>query len=256
MNYKHFISFKTLFIKEIRRFSHIWIQTIVPPAVTTSLYFLIFGQIVGSRIGLVGGYSYVQYIAPGLIMMTVITNAYANVCTSFYMAKFNRSIEELLVSPMSSHILLLGYMGGGVMRGIAVAVVVTITALFFTKLKIMHLGLMLFAIIFSAALFSVAGLINAIFAKKFDDISIVPTFILTPLTYLGGVFFSVDLLPQFWKDIAFMNPILYFIDIFRFGMLGIYDVNIPLAIFILLGFFILLYFIALFLLNKGIGIKA
>jgi ABC-2 type transport system permease protein len=255
MNQKHFNSFKTLFVKEVRRFSHIWIQTIVPPAITTALYFLIFGQIVGGRIGVINGFTYGQYIAPGLIMMTLITNAYANVCTSFYMAKFSRSIEELLVAPMPSYILLLGYVGGGVMRGILVAIVVTLTALFFIKIQVVHVGLMLFAIIFSAALFSLAGLINAIFAKKFDDISIIPTFVLTPLTYLGGVFFPVSLLPGVWRDIAFANPILYFIDIFRYGMLGVADVNIPLAIFILLAFFTVLYLIALLLLNKGVGIK-
>ncbi len=255
-NYRHFISFKTLVDKEVRRFASIWIQTILPPVITTALYFLIFGQVIGGRIGMVGGVSYVQYIAPGLIMMSVITNAYGNVSTSFFMAKFTRSIEELLVAPMPNYLLLLGYIVGGVLRGVIVAIVVAMTAAFFTRLSIHHIFIMIFAVVFSAALFSLAGFINALFAKKFDAISIVPTFILTPLTYLGGVFFSIDLLPGFWKEIALLNPILYFIELFRYGMLGIAGISIPLAVCILLIFFIILYVTALILLKKGVGIRS
>lgn len=253
---RYFMSFKTLLIKEIRRFASIWPQTILPPIITTALYFLIFGEVMGARIGEMSGFSYIQFIAPGLIMMTVITNAYGNVSTSFFMAKFSHSIEELLVAPIPTSFLLLGYVGGGIIRGMVVALVVTLTAIFFTGLPISHFGLMLFAVVFCSALFSLGGLINAIFAKKFDGIAIVPTFVLTPLTYLGGVFFSIHLLPEPWKSMALFNPILYFINLFRYGMLGISDVSIIHGTLILLTIFFFLYVIAWWLLDRGVGTRS
>jgi len=255
MGYKDYIGFRTLLFKEIRRFSQIWIQTILPPVITTALYFLIFGKVVGSRIGQMHNINYAEYIAPGLIMMTLITNAYSNVSSSFFMAKMFRSLEEILVSPMPNYLVLLGYIGGGVARGVFVAMAVTITALFFTSLSVYNIFYMILAIVFTAAVFSLAGFINALFAKKFDDVSIVPVFILTPLTYLGGVFFSIQLLPELWQKISLLNPILYFVSLFRYGMLGIADVQPGISIVFLMSFFVILYVTALVLLRKGVGIK-
>lgn len=254
--YQHMISFNTLVHKEFRRFASIWVQTILPPVITTALYFLIFGNVVGNRIGPMQGVSYAEYIAPGLVMMSVIVNAYGNVSTSVYMAKFTRSIEELLVSPIPNFLLLLGFVTGGVLRGVIVGCIVMLTALCFIPLKIHHIFWMITAVICAAGLFSVAGFINALFAKKFDAISIVPTFILTPLTYLGGVFFSINLLPPIWQQIALFNPILYFIELFRYGMLGISDVSIFISVSIFLLFFAVLYWLALFLLSRGVGIRS
>ncbi|HEX5638137.1 MAG TPA: ABC transporter permease, partial [Gammaproteobacteria bacterium] len=183
------IALNTILLKEIRRFSRIWVQTLLPPAITMSLYFIIFGNLVGSRIGEMGGFDYMQYIVPGLIMMAVITNAYSNVVSSFYSAKFQRSIEELLVSPVPNNIILLGYVLGGVARGVAVGFIVTLLSLFFTDLHIHHFFIIIYTVTMTAVLFSLGGFINAVYAKSFDDISIVPTFVLTPLTYLGGVFY-------------------------------------------------------------------
>lgn len=191
---QHWIALNTILQKEIRRFTRIWVQTLLPPAITMSLYFVIFGNLVGARIGDMGGFHYMQYIVPGLIMMAIITNAYSNVVSSFYSAKFQRSIEELLVSPVPNHIILVGYVLGGVARGVAVGVIVTLLSLFFTELSLSHAAVVVYTVVMTAALFSLGGFINAVYAKSFDDISIVPTFVLTPLTYLGGVFYSIDML--------------------------------------------------------------
>lgn len=252
---RNLVAFQTITQKEITRFLRIWIQTILPPAITMALYFVIFGHFIGARVGKVEGFSYIMYIAPGLIMMSVITNAYANVCSSFFAAKFQRSVEEMLVSPIPNHVILLGYMAGGVMRGLAVGIVVMLVALVFTHLPIHHIFLTLLIVILAAALFSLAGFINAVFAKKFDDVSIVPTFILTPLTYLGGVFYSINLLPNFWHQLSLANPILYMVNAFRFGMLGISDINIEFAVLMIGIVTVILYFIAYWLLQKGIGVR-
>ncbi|HNI64045.1 MAG TPA: ABC transporter permease, partial [Agitococcus sp.] len=211
-NQQIYIALQTILTKEIRRFTRIWVQTLLPPAITMSLYFVIFGNIVGSRIGQMGGFDYMQYIVPGLIMMSVITNSYSNVVSSFYSAKFQRSIEELLVSPVPHHIILTGYVLGGVARGLLVGLIVTILSLFFTHLSLHHLFIIIYSVFITATLFSIGGFINAVFAKSFDDISIVPTFILTPLTYLGGVFYSIENLSPFFQNVSLFNPIVYMVN--------------------------------------------
>lgn len=249
------VAFTTILSKEIRRFTRIWVQTLLPPAITMSLYFVIFGNLVGSRIGDMGGFDYMQYIVPGLIMMAVITNAYGNVVSSFYSAKFQRSIEELLVSPVPNHIILLGFVMGGVVRGIAVGIIVTLLSLFFTHLSIHHVFIVVYTVVMTAVLFSLGGFINAVYAKSFDDISIVPTFVLTPLTYLGGVFYSIDMLPGFWQGVSLLNPIVYMVNAFRYGVLGVSDVNVYLSLLMISAVAAGLYAFAYRLLNNGTGIR-
>ncbi len=249
------IGYLTIVRKEVTRILRIWIQTVVPPAITMTLYFIIFGNLIGRRIGEMGGFDYMQYIAPGLIMMSVITNSYANVVSSFFGAKFGKHIEELLVSPMPNSLILLGHVTGGVTRGLLVGMVVTVIALFFTDLKLVHPLITASIVLLTAIVFSLAGFINAVFARKFDDISIIPTFILTPLTYLGGIFYSISLLPDFWENVSRANPILYMVNAFRYGMLGTSDIGIGKAYTIILVFMVALYTLSILLLKKGIGIK-
>ena len=249
------VAVKTLIRKEVMRVLRIWVQTIVPPAITMTLYFIIFGNLIGRRIGTMDGFDYMQYIAPGLIMMSVITNSYGNVVSSFFGAKFGRHIEEMLVSPMSSAAIIIGHVAGGVLRGLAVGAVVTVIALFFTRLQVQHPFVTVSIVLLSAIVFSLAGFINALFAKKFDDIAIVPTFILTPLTYLGGVFYSISLLPEFWQTVSKANPILYMVNAFRYGILGTSDISIGHAYAILVLFVTLLFSACLYFLNRGIGIR-
>ncbi len=249
------VAVRTIIHKEISRVLRIWIQTIVPPAITMTLYFIIFGNLIGRRIGSMGGFDYMQYIAPGLIMMSVITNSYGNVVSSFFGAKFSRHIEEMLVSPMSNATIIIGHVAGGVMRGMLVGTLVTIIALFFTRLEVAHPLIMITVVLLSSVVFSLAGFINAVFAKKFDDISIVPTFVLTPLTYLGGVFYSISMLPEFWQNVSKANPILYMVNAFRYGILGTSDISIVHAYAILLGFVVLLFSACFFLMKKGVGIR-
>ena len=238
---KQSVAFFTILKKEIKRILRIWLQTLLPPVITMTLYFVVFGQMIGSRIGEMGGVSYMQFIVPGLIMMAVITNSYSNVLSSFFSMKFQGSIEELLVSPLSKHTILLGYVGGGVFRGIVIALLVTIVAQFFTQLTVVNLGVMLMTILGTSVLFSIGGLINAIFARSFEDISIIPSFVLTPLTYLGGVFYSLDNLSSFWQNLSLLNPIVYMVNAFRFGILGHSDVNAWWSLIAILVFCILLY---------------
>jgi ABC-2 type transport system permease protein len=251
----HYTAFKTIVIKEVLRFARIWVQTILPPAITMSLYFVIFGQLIGSQIGPVSGFSYMQYIVPGLIMMAIITNSYANVVASFYSSKFQRYIEEMLVSPLPNHLILLGFVAGGLARGLTVGAVVTAVSLFFTHLHIHNVFVVLAVTVLTAVLFSLGGLINGIYANSFDDISIVPTFVLTPLTYLGGIFYSIDMLPEFWQRVSLFNPILYMVNAFRYGILGISDINIHLAFTIIVGLIIGLFTFSLWLLERGVGIR-
>lgn len=251
----NWIAFQTILIKEILRFIRIWPQTLLPPAITTALYFIIFGQIIGSRIGDMGGFSYSEYIAPGLIMLTVINNSYSNVVSSFFGAKFQHYVEELQVSPMSNLLIIAGYISGGIARGVIVGIIVTIITLFFTPISIHNFFLMSLIFLLTSAVFSLAGFINAIFAKSFDDISIIPTFVLTPLTYLGGIFYSVSLLPSFWEKLSYFNPILYMVNGFRYSMLGISDISIGWTLFILGALFLILCSIAAYLMNRGIGLK-
>lgn len=245
----------TLVRKEYNRLIRIWTQTFLPPIITVALYFLIFGNLIGTRIGEINHYQYMQYIAPGLIMMTIIANSYANVSSSFYSARFQRSIEEVLISPMPTSFILLGYILGGVVRGIITGVLVTIVALFFTRLSVHSFFITIFTAFLSSVLFSLAGFTNGIFAKKFDDIAIIPTFILTPLTYLGGIFYSISMLPPFWEKLSYLNPIVYIINTFRFGILGITDINLSLAFSIIILFIVFLFLLNLYLLKKGIGIR-
>ncbi len=251
----NWVAFQTILIKEVRRFTRIWPQTILPPAITMTLYFVIFGNLIGPRIGEMGGYAYMDFIVPGLIMMSVITNAYANVVSSFFGMKFQHCIEELLVAPVPNYIILLGYVGGGVARGLAVGFIVTMVSLWFTDLQIHHLGVVISVVVLTAVLFSLGGFINAVYASKFDDISIVPTFVLTPLTYLGGVFYSISLLPSFWQDVSLVNPILYMVNAFRYGLLGVSDISIGVAYGMILLFIAILFIFSLSLLKRGVGIR-
>ena len=249
------VAVHTVIRKEMIRVLRIWVQTIVPPAITMTLYFIIFGNLIGRRIGTMDGFDYMQYIAPGLIMMSVITNSYGNVVSSFFGAKFGRHIEEMLVSPMSNASIIIGHVAGGVLRGLLVGALVTVVALFFTRLDVAHPFIMVSVVLLSSIVFSLAGFINAVFARKFDDISIVPTFILTPLTYLGGVFYSISLLPEFWQNVSKANPILYMVNAFRYGVLGTSDISITHAYTILVGFVALLFSAAFLLMKKGVGIR-
>jgi len=249
------IALSTIVRKEIRRFMRIWPQTLLPPAITMTLYFVIFGQMIGSRVGEMGGFSYIQFIAPGLIMMAVITNSYSNVVSSFYSVKFQRSIEELIASPVPHHVILIGYVLGGVIRGLLVGLIVTALSLFFTQLHVTHAFVMIFTVLVTAILFSLGGFINAVYAKSFDDISIVPTFVLTPLTYLGGVFYSMELLSSFWQNISLINPIVYMVNAFRYGILGHSDVNVWLSLGMISVFCVVLYAYAYHLLRRGTGMR-
>ena len=249
------VAIRTLIRKETTRILRIWVQTIVPPAITMTLYFIIFGNLIGRRIGTMDGFDYMQYIAPGLIMMSVITNSYGNVVSSFFGAKFARHIEEMLVSPMSNSAIIIGHVAGGVIRGLLVGGLVTVVALFFTRLQVAHPLITISMVLLTSIVFSLMGFINAIYAKKFDDISLIPTFVLTPLTYLGGVFYSISLLPEFWQSVSRANPILYMVNAFRYGILGTSDISIGVAYAIVLFFVVALFAVCLSLLNRGTGIR-
>ena len=251
----NWVGLKTIVTKEVSRVLRIWVQTIVPPAITMTLYFIIFGNLIGRRIGEMGGYDYMQYIAPGLIMMSVITNSYGNVVSSFFGAKFGGHIEEMIVSPMSNATIIIGHVAGGVIRGLMVGCLVTLIALGFTKLSIVNPLVTFSMVILASTVFALLGFTNAIFARKFDDISIIPTFILTPLTYLGGVFYSISLLPEFWQKVSLGNPILYMVNAFRYGILGTSDISISYAYLIVVFFMIGLFSLNLILLNRGVGIR-
>ncbi len=253
---EQWIAFMTLMVKEIRRFTRIWQQTLLPPAITIALYFVIFGTLIGPRIGTMSGFSYMEFVVPGLIMLAVITNSFGNVVSSFFGSKFAGNIEELLVSPTPNYIILTGYVLGGVTRGLTVGFIVTLLSLFFTKLQIQHLGVTIGVVIMTSILFSLAGLVNAVYAKNFDDISIIPTFVLTPLTYLGGVFYSVSLLPEFWQKVSLLNPVLYMVNAFRYGLLGVSDIHVGWA-FLMLSIFISgLFLFALHLLKNGKNLRS
>jgi ABC-2 type transport system permease protein len=249
------VGFNTLVFREFSRIIRIWGQTIVPPAITATLYFIIFGSLIGRRIGDMGGYTYIQYIAPGLIMMSVITNSYGNVVSSFFGAKFGKHIEELLVSPLPHWLIVAGYVVGGTVRGLIVGAVVTVITLVFTKLHIYSIGVVISAVLLSSIVFALAGMINAVFAKNFDQITFIPTFVLTPLTYLGGVFYSITLLPDWAQHISHANPILYMVNAFRYGFLGVSDVNVGVAYTIMLGAAVVLYVSCVWLLHRGVGTR-
>lgn len=256
MNNINRVALHTLVRKEVIRFTRIWSQTLLPPMITMSLYFILFGKLVGSQLNLIQGFTYMQFIAPGLIMMTIIMNAYNNVVASFFNMRFQRSIDELLVSPTANWVILLGFTMGGMLRGIVVGFFVSLLALCFTKLHVMHFATLCFVTLFTSAFFSLAGFTNALFARKFDDISVIPSFVLTPLTYLGGVFYSIQQLPLHWQWIAKLNPILYMVNAFRYSLLGIQDMNASFSLYIIGIATMTLFAINLYLLNKGIGLKS
>ena len=252
---KIIVAYNTIVIKEVSRFLRIWVQTVLPPAISMTLYFIIFGNLIGSRIGKMSGFNYMEFIAPGIVMMAIINNSYANVVSSFFGAKYQGHIEEMLVAPVPNFIILAGYVTGGVIRGLLVGFIVTLVALFFTELHVYNYFIVIAVVLLTAILFSLGGMVNAIFATKFDDIAIVPTFVLTPLIYLGGIFYSIDMLPAFWQGISKLNPILYMVNAFRYGILGVSDIEIIHAFSIILIFIIALFSYSLYLLNKGTGIK-
>ncbi|MEO6172763.1 MAG: ABC transporter permease [Arenimonas sp.] len=258
MSNPNFTALKTIARREVMRILRIWGQTLVPPAITMTLYFLIFGKLIGSRIGDMGGFDYMDFIVPGLVMMAVIQNAYGNISSSFFGAKFGRHVEELLVSPMPNWVILLGYVAGGVLRGLMVGIIVLIIAMFFTHVRVPHPFVMLSTVLLGATIFSLAGFVNAVYAKKFDDIAIIPTFILTPLTYLGGVFYSVKVLPPWAEAATHLNPIFYMVNAFRYGLLGDRGSDLPLwtAFAVMLFFVAALGWLGLRLLTKGIGLRS
>jgi ABC-2 type transport system permease protein len=249
------IAYYTIVRKEFVRMTRIWSQTFLPSVVTTTLYYTIFGAFIGSQIAPVNGFSYMQFIVPGLVMMAIITNAYSNVVGGFFGMKFQHNLEEIMVSPTPHWVVVLGFVSGGVVRGVIVGILVLIVALFFTHLTIFSFFTLLAAALLTSVLFSLAGLINGIFAKGFDGISIVPTFVLTPLTYLGGVFYSINRLPPFWREVSLFNPILYMVSAFRYGFLGITDTPILFSFGLLIVLTGVLFCVALWLLHKGIGLR-
>ncbi|MBO1520388.1 ABC transporter permease [Oceanisphaera pacifica] len=252
---RYYVAFKSILHSEVVRFGRIWLQTLVPPAITMSLYFVIFGNLIGGRIGEMDGFSYMAFIVPGLIMMSVITNSYSNVASSFFSSKFQHNVEELLVAPVPTYVIIAGYVGGGVTRGLLVGLIVSLVSLFFVDLHIEHLFSVIFTIFLTSVLFSLAGLLNAIFARSFDDVSIIPTFILTPLTYLGGVFYSISLLPEVWQTVSHANPVLYMVNAFRYGFLGVSDVSLGTAYMIIIGFICVFYSWAWYLIHTGRGLR-
>jgi len=253
---QNYVAFYTLFRRELVRMLRIWPQTLLPPVITISLYYIIFGSIMGPRIGQMHGVSYMEYIVPGLVMMAIINNSYLNVVSSFYVNKFQRNVEEMLVSPMPNYAILAGYVGGGIVRGLLIGILVIGVSLFFTELKLYNCTITLLIAILTAMLFSLAGFINGIFARSFDDISIVPMFVLTPLTYLGGVFYATDLLPKFWKSLTYANPIFYMVNGFRYGMLGVSDVAIEHTLMLIFLAVVALYLASMWLLNRGVGLRS
>jgi len=249
------VGYTTIVRKEVTRILRIWGQTIVPPAITMSLYFVIFGELIGGRIGTMGGFTYMEFIVPGLVIMSVITNSYGNMVSSFFGAKFGKHIEELLISPLPNWVIMAGYVSGALLRGLMVGFVVLLVSLFFTHLQVTHLLVALSVLLLTAIVFSLAGMVNAIFAQKFDDIAIIPTFILAPLTYLGGVFYSIDLLPEFWQKVSVFNPILYMVNGFRYGILGVSDVSLLQTYTVILIAGALLFAWCMWLLHRGVGMR-
>ncbi len=252
---KNWVSLTTILRKEIVRILRIWPQTLIPPVITMSLYFIIFGSLIGSRVGDMGGFDYMQFIVPGVIMMAIITNSYMNTSSSFFSNKFGKNIEELLVSPTSNWVIIFGFVLGGIFRGLLIGLIVTLVSLFFTHLVIFNLFYVISSVVLTSVLFSLAGMLNGIYARKFDDVTIIPTFVLTPLTYLGGVFYSISLLPAFWQNLSLLNPILYMVNLFRYGFLGVTDINLFIGFVMIIAFIIVFFVWCLYLLKKGHGMR-
>jgi len=254
VNYQ-LVSLYTLVRRELLRMFRIFSQVFLPPVITTLLYFLIFGSIIGERVGPIHGVSYSSFIAPGLIMMAVITNAYSNVATSLFSIRFQRNIEEMLVSPMHYSLMLLGFTLGGILRGLIVAILVFLVSAFFVEMDLRHLPLSLLIVTLTAGLFSLAGFTNGILARNFDDVAIVPTFILAPLTYLGGVFYATSMLSAFWQKFLFLNPIFHMVNALRHSMIGQQEINLALSMMIITSMLVFLIILNLILLKKGVGIR-
>ena len=252
----YFTALKSLAIKETNRYLRIWVQTLVPPVITTSMYFVIFGNLIGGRIGEMDGFSYMEFIVPGLIMMSVITSSYSNVASSFFSQKFQKNIEELLIAPVPTHVIIWGFVIGGLGRSILVGTLVTVISLFFVPLNVYSWVVVVATLLMTGILFSLAGLLNGVFAQSYDDVSIVPTFVLQPLTYLGGVFYAISMLPPFWQTVSKINPIVYMISGFRYGFLGITDVSIISSMTILISFIVVLYTICWQLIERGRGLRS
>jgi ABC-2 type transport system permease protein len=249
------VGFRTIVIREYGRILRIWGQTLLPPAVTTMLYFVIFGSVIGRRVGSMGGFDYRAYIAPGLIMMQIIQNSYGNVVSSFFGAKFGKHVEELLVSPLPNWIIVAGYVAGGLVRGLLVGLVVSLVSLVFAPLTVHHLPAIIAAALLTSSVFALCGFINALFARNFDQVNWIPVFVLTPLTYFGGVFYSVALLPPWAQKVSLVNPILHMVNAFRYGFLGTSDVHVEGA-FVLMGVLAAgLFALAVMLLNRGVGTR-
>jgi ABC-2 type transport system permease protein len=255
LNVVRWIGFRTIVIREYGRIIRIWGQTIVPAVVTAVLYFAIFGSLIGRRVGAMGGFDYKQYIAPGLIMMSVITNSYGNVVASFFGAKFGKHVEELLVSPLPNWVIVAGYATGGLLRGVLVGAAVTVVSLIFTHLHVQHLAVVLAALLLTSITFALGGFLNALFAKNFDQVNWIPSFVLTPLTYFGGVFYSVSLLPEWARTLSYANPILYMVNTFRFGFLGVSDVDVGVAFTLMVAAVLILFATAVVLMNRGTGTR-
>ncbi len=249
------ISYYTMLRTEFVRLIRIWSQTLLPPVVTTSLYFIVFGKFIGSQLAPIHGFAYIQFIVPGLIMMSVITSSYMNTVSTFYFAKWTRTLDEILISPMPGWMVVLGFVSGGVMRGLLVGFLVLLVSLFFTHLVIYNIVVLILAVVLTSVVFALGGLINGVFAKGFDGVSIVPTFVLTPLTYLGGIFYSIQQFPIFWQKVSLFNPILYMINAFRYGFLGMSDINVFVCFGVLLAFLVVAVLVLLYLFRKGIGVK-
>ncbi len=252
---KIWVSYYTMMRKEFVRIVRIWSQTLLPPVVTTSLYFIVFGTFIGSQLAPIHGFSYIQFIVPGLIMMSVITSAYSNTASTFFFSKMIHNLDELIVSPTPSWVVILGFVSGGVIRGLLVAVLVTIVSLFFTHLVMYNALILIVTIVLTSVVFALGGLINGVFAKGFDGISIVPTFVLTPLTYLGGIFYSISQFPPFWQKVSMVNPILYMVNAFRYGFLGVSDMPVWVCFTVLIGFCVAFSLIIIYLFRKGVGLR-
>ncbi len=250
------VCFYTIARRETTRIFRIWVQTLVPPVITMTLYFIVFGSFIGSQLSGIKGFEYMAFIAPGLIMVSIITNSYTNTVSSFFSTKFQKNIEEMLVSPTPNWVIVLGFVSGGVIRGLSVGLLVSLVSLIFIRLPMYSFIYTAVFAFLTSFVFALAGMINGIFAKKFDDISIIPTFVITPLTYLGGVFYSISLLPDFWQMVSKANPIIYMIDGFRYGFLGISDMHVAGGLAMLCFFAVTLFSINLYLLKKGIGIRS
>lgn len=248
------IAFITIVRKEIARFMRIWPQTLLPPAINTLLYFIIFGNLLGAKIGDIHNISYIQYLAPGFASMVMITSAYNNVASSFFSERFTRNCQELVWSPISKHVMICGYLMGGILRSFLSGTIVLLITLFFTEIHIYHLVYLLAIAFITSSLFATAGFINALFGTKFDSIMTIPTFVLTPLIYLGGIFYSVSMLPSTWQKISLFNPILYIVNSFRYSILNISDVSVHISILVCSAITACLYSVCYYLVTKGQGL--